>query len=53
MDLTLNADQRDLQAGLRRYLRDAWPAERLRAAADAPASTARTGSASPSSGSSA
>jgi alkylation response protein AidB-like acyl-CoA dehydrogenase len=37
VDLTLNADQRDLQAGLRRYLRDAWPAERLRAAADTPA----------------
>jgi alkylation response protein AidB-like acyl-CoA dehydrogenase len=37
VDLTLNADQRDLQAGLRRYLRDAWPAERLRAAAGAPA----------------
>jgi alkylation response protein AidB-like acyl-CoA dehydrogenase len=37
VDLTLNADQRDLQAGLRRYLGEVWTPERLRAAADAPA----------------
>jgi alkylation response protein AidB-like acyl-CoA dehydrogenase len=37
VDLTLNADQRDVQAGLRRYLGEVWTPERLRAAADAPA----------------
>jgi alkylation response protein AidB-like acyl-CoA dehydrogenase len=37
VDLTLSSDQRDLQAGLRRYLRDTWTPDRLRAAADKPA----------------
>lgn len=37
MDLTLSAEQQDLQAGLRRYLRDTWTPDRLRAAADEPA----------------
>ena len=37
MDLTLNADQRDLRAALRDHLRDVWTPDRLRAAADAPA----------------
>lgn len=37
MDLTLGAGQRDLQAGLREYLRKTWTADRLREAADAPA----------------
>lgn len=36
MDLTLNADQRDLQTGLRRYLAGTWTPERLRAAAGPP-----------------
>ncbi|MDN3357590.1 acyl-CoA dehydrogenase family protein [Actinomadura sp. DC4] len=38
MDLTLDADQRDLRAGLRDHLARAWSADRLRAAAEAPAS---------------
>jgi alkylation response protein AidB-like acyl-CoA dehydrogenase len=33
VDLTLSADQRDLQAGLRDYLHDIWTPERLRSAA--------------------
>ncbi|RAY16248.1 acyl-CoA dehydrogenase [Actinomadura craniellae] len=36
MDLTLSTDQRDLRDGLRAFLRDAWTADRLRAAADSP-----------------
>lgn len=37
MDLTLSADQRALQAGLRDYLEGTWTPDRLRSAADAPA----------------
>ncbi|MDX6740938.1 acyl-CoA dehydrogenase family protein [Actinocorallia sp. A-T 12471] len=37
MDLMPSADQRDLRAGLRAWLADAWDAERLRAAAAVPA----------------
>ncbi|MGI8335525.1 acyl-CoA dehydrogenase family protein [Actinomadura scrupuli] len=37
MDLTLNADQRDLRSGLRGYLTDVWTPDRLRSAADDPA----------------
>jgi alkylation response protein AidB-like acyl-CoA dehydrogenase len=37
VDLTLNADQRDLQTGLRDYLADTWTPDRLRSAADDPA----------------
>lgn len=36
MDLTLDADQRAMRSALRELLRDLWPAERLRAAADKP-----------------
>lgn len=35
MDLTFSTDQRDLQAGLRDYLRGTWTPDRLRAAAGA------------------
>ncbi len=35
MDLNLSTVQRDLRSGLRGYLADAWPPDRLRAAADA------------------
>ncbi len=34
MDLTLNADQKDLRAALRDWLADAWTPDRLRAASD-------------------
>ncbi|ROO85045.1 acyl-CoA dehydrogenase-like protein [Actinocorallia herbida] len=37
MDLMPSADQKDLRAGLRAWLGDAWDAERLRAAAAVPA----------------
>ncbi|GAB2862388.1 acyl-CoA dehydrogenase family protein [Actinocorallia aurea] len=37
MDLMPSADQKDLRAGLRDWLADAWDAERLRAAAAVPA----------------
>ena len=36
MDLTLDADQRAMRSALRELLRDLWPADRLRAAADKP-----------------
>jgi alkylation response protein AidB-like acyl-CoA dehydrogenase len=36
VDLTLNADQRDLRAGLRDYLQDAWTPDRLRSASGDP-----------------
>ena len=42
MDLTLNADQRDLQAALRDYLAYTWTPERLRSASGVP-SAAGTG----------
>jgi alkylation response protein AidB-like acyl-CoA dehydrogenase len=35
MDLNRSAVQRELRSGLRDYLADAWPPDRLRAAADA------------------
>jgi alkylation response protein AidB-like acyl-CoA dehydrogenase len=35
MDLNLSVVQRELRSGLRDYLADAWPPDRLRAAADA------------------
>ncbi len=37
MDLTMNTDQRAMREALREILRETWPPERLRAAADAPA----------------